>query len=101
MADISRVADQSPYVLPQVKASLRECTRKLEEECAKSQRLTELAYRAADDASSVLRSRMHFFDALDRRIRQLSELRASFVQSRRAFQQRPANLLTGQIQNGK
>ena len=102
MADISRAADQSPYVSAHVKASLRECTRHLDAECAKLEHLTQLAHRAAQYGSSVLSRRIHFFDAaLDDRILELSQLRARFVDSRRAFRQQPNNLLTEAIRDAK
>jgi hypothetical protein len=101
VADISRAADQSPRVSTQVKASLRECARKLEVECATLRHMTKLAHRAANDASHVLRLRIYFFDALDDRILELSRLRARFVDSRRAFHDRPSTLLAGEIRNGK
>jgi hypothetical protein len=101
VADISRAADQSPYVPAQVKASLKECTRRLEAECAKLEHLTQLAHRAAQDASNVIRWRIRFFDALDDRILELSQLRARFVDSRRAFREQPNNLLTGEIRHAR
>jgi hypothetical protein len=94
-ADISRAADQSPYVSAQVKASLKECTRHLQAECVNLEHLTQLAHRAAHDASSVLHLRIRFFDALEVRISELSRLRAGFVDSRRAFNDEPNNLLSG------
>jgi hypothetical protein len=100
-ADISRAADKSPYVSAQVKASLRECTRCLEAECAKLEHLTQLAHRAAQDASNVLLWRIRFFDALDDRILELSQLRARFVESRRAFRQQPNDILAGEIRNAR
>ena len=101
MADISHAVDQSPYISAQIKASIRDCTRKLEAECATLRHLTQLAHRAATDASNVLRWRIRFFDALDERILELSQLRARFVDSRRAFHDQPANLLAGETRNGK
>jgi hypothetical protein len=101
VADISHAVDQSPYISAQIKASIRDCTRKLEAECATLRHLTQLAHRAATDASNVLRWRIRFFDALDERILELSQLRARFVDSRRAFHDQPANLLAGEIRNGK
>lgn len=98
--DISRAADQSAYISTQVKASLRECTRNLEAECAKLEHLTQLAYRAAHDASNVLRWRIHFFYALSDRIKELSKIRAKFVENRRAFQEQP-NLLAREIREAK
>ena len=99
--DISRAADQSPYVSAQVKASLKECTRHLEAECANSEHLTQLAHRAAQDASNVLRWRVHFFRALEDRIQKLSNLRAGFVDSRRAFHEQPNHLLGGEIRHAR
>jgi hypothetical protein len=93
--------DQSPYVSAQVKESLRECTRHLEAECAKLEHLTQLAHRAAQDASNVLRWRIRFFDALDDRIQELSQLRARFVKSRQSFYDQPNNLLSGEIRNAR
>jgi hypothetical protein len=98
--DISRAADQSAYISTQVKASLRECTRNLEAECAKLEHLTQLAHRAAHDASDVLRWRIHFFYALSDRIKELSKIRAKFVENRRAFQEQP-NLLAREIREAK
>jgi len=50
----------------------------------------------------VLRRRIHFFDAaLDDRILELSQIRARFVDSGRAFRQQPNNLLAEAIQNAK
>ena len=100
-ADISRAADQSPYVSAQVKATLRECTRYLEAECVNLEHLIQLAHRAAQDASNVLRWRIRFFDALDDRISELSQLRARFGDSRRAFHEQPNNLLAGEIRDAK
>ncbi len=100
-ADISRTVDQSPYVSAQIKASLRDCTRHLEAECAKLEHLTQLARRAAHDASNVLRWRIRFFEALDDRILELSQLRARFVDSRQAFHEQLANLLAGEIRNAR
>ena len=100
-ADISRATDQSPYVSTRVKANLRECTRDLEAECAKLEHLTQLAHRAAHDASNVLRWRIRFFDALDDRIQELSQLRSRFVDSRRAFHEQPNSLLTGEIRSAR
>jgi hypothetical protein len=100
-ADISRTADQSPYVSAQVKASLRECTRRLEAECANLEHLTQLARRAAKDASNVFLWRIRFFDALDDRIEELSQLRARFVDSRRAFREQPNSLLAGEIRDAR
>jgi hypothetical protein len=99
--DISRAADQSRGVSAQDKACLRECTRHLEAECAKLEHLTQLAHRAAQDASNVLRSRIHFFYALNDRIQELSELRAKFVDSRQAFHEQPNNRLAGEIRGAK
>jgi hypothetical protein len=99
--DISRAAYQSPYVSAEVKESLRECTCYLELECAELERLTQLAHRAAQDASNVLRWRIRFFDALDDRILELSQLRARFGDSRRAFREQPKTLLTGEIRNAR
>jgi hypothetical protein len=93
--------DQSRGVSAQDKASLRECTRHLEEECAKLEHLTQLAYRAAHDASNVLRWRIHFFYALNDRIEELSGLRARFVNSRQAFHEQPNNRLAGEIRGAK
>jgi hypothetical protein len=101
VADITRAVDQSPYVSAQVKATLRECTRQLEAECATFKHLTQLAHRAANDAANVLRSRTHFFEALNDRILELSRLRESFVDSRRAFHRNPTELLTEEIRNCK
>jgi len=101
VADISRTVDQSPYVSAQIKASLRECNRNLEAECANLQHLTQLAHRAARDASYVLRWRARFFDRLHERILELSRLRAGFDGSRQAFHERVSNLLTGEIRNAK
>jgi hypothetical protein len=101
VADISRAADQSPYISAQVKATLKECTGRLDAECANLEHLTQLAHRAAQDASDVLRFRIRFFDALDDRIVELSQLRARFVDSRRAFHEQPNNLLTGEIRNSR
>ena len=98
-ADISRAADPSPNVSAQVKATLRECTRYLEAECVNLEHLTQLAHRAAQDASDVLRWRIRFFDALDDRILELSQLRARFGTSRQAFPVQPNNLLVGDIRN--
>lgn len=100
MADISSAVD-STYISVQVKTSLRECTRKLQAECAKLRHLTQLAHRAAHDATNVLRSRISFFEALDNRIRELSRLRARFVESRQAFHGQPSELLRGEIRNCK
>jgi hypothetical protein len=65
--------------------------------------MTQLAHRAANDASNVLRWRIRFFEALDDRILELSRLREGFVDSRRVFRDQPTNLLTGEIriQKGK
>jgi hypothetical protein len=101
VADISRAVDQSPYVSAQIKAILRDCTRQLDSECATLKHMTELARRAANDASDVLHWRIRFFKALDDRILELSRLREGFVDSRRAFRDQPTNLLTGEIRNGK
>jgi hypothetical protein len=97
VADISRIADQSPYVSAQIKASLRECNHNLEAECANLQHLTQLAHRAARDASYVLHWRGRFFDRLHERILELSRLRAGFDGSRQAFHERVSNLLTEEI----
>lgn len=93
--------DQSPDVSADVIASLNECTRHLETECAKLEHLTRLAHRAAQDASNVLRWRSHFFNALNDRIQELSRIRARFGDSRRAFREQPKNLLAGEIRNAK
>lgn len=45
--------------------------------------------------------RIRFFDALDDRIQELSQLRARFVDSRRAFREQPSNLLTGEIRSAR
>lgn len=101
VADITRAVDQSPYVSAQTKATLRECTRQLEAECATLKHMTQLAHRAANDASNVLRSRIRFFEALDDRILELSRLRERFSDSRRAFRGQPTELLTGEIRSCK
>jgi hypothetical protein len=101
VAEISSAADKSTYVSVQVKASLRECTRKLQAECTKLGRLKELAYRAAHDATNVLHWRIRFFEALGDRILELSRLRERFVASRRAFRDQPTNLLRDKIRHGK
>jgi hypothetical protein len=101
VADISRAVDQSPYVSAQIKAILKDCARQLEAECATLKHMTQLAHRAANDASNVLHWRIRFFKALDDRILELSRLREGFVDSRRAFRDQPTNLLTGEIRNGK
>jgi hypothetical protein len=101
VAEISSAADKSTYVSVQIKASLRECSRKLEAECAMLSDITQLAHRAAHDASNVLLQRIRFFDALDDRILELSRLCARFVDSRRAFHEQPNKLLLSEIRNGK
>jgi hypothetical protein len=98
-ADISRTVDQSPYVSAQVKASLRECIRHLEAECANLEHLTQLSHRAAHDASNVLRWRIRFFEALDDRIQELSQLGTRFLDSRRTFHEQPNNRLAEAIRN--
>ena len=49
----------------------------------------------------MLRWRIRFFDALDNRILELSQIRARFVDSRRAFHEQPNNLLTGEIRSAR
>lgn len=93
--------DQSPYLSHQVKADLRECKRQLDAECAKLAELTQLARRAATDAENVMRSRVNFFEAVDGRILELSQIRARFVDSRQIFREQPNKLLTQGIQDGK
>ena len=100
MADISRTVDQS-HLSARIKAILRDCIRQLEAECATLKHMTQLAHRAANDASNVLQCRIRFFKALDDRIRELSRLREGFVECRRVFRGQPTNLLTGEIRKGK
>jgi len=99
--EIAHAADQSPYVSIQVKETLRECTRRLEAECSKFVNLTQLAHRAAGDSTDVLLWRIRFFEALDDRIKELSQLRSRFVESRKAFRAQPTNLLLEGIREGE
>ena len=85
----------------QAKETLRECTRYLEAECSKFVNLTQLAHRAAGDSTDVLLLRIRFFEALDDRIKELSQLRSRFVESRKAFRAQPTNLLLEGIREGK
>jgi hypothetical protein len=100
VSEISHAADQSQYVSVQVKESLRECKRHLEAECSKFVDLTHLAHRAADSSKNVLHSRIAFFEALDNRIQELSQLRLRFAESRKAFRAQPSNLLLEGIREG-
>jgi hypothetical protein len=88
-------------VSDQIKANLRECSRKLGAECLKLENLTKLVQGAADDSANVLLWRIRFFDALGDRISELSRLRAGFIDSRRAFCEQPKNLLAEGIRDGK
>ena len=101
MADIYRTVERSPYVSDKIKATLKGCTRQLEAECSRSTNLAQLVQRAANDSANVLRSRIHFLDALDDRINELSQLRTKFIDSRRQFQEQPNRLLAEGIQDGE
>jgi len=101
VADIYRTVERSPYVSDKIKATLKGCTRQLEAECSRSTNLAQLVQRAANDSANVLRSRIHFLDALDDRINELSQLRTKFIDSRRQFQEQPNRLLAEGIQDGE
>ncbi|KAI0294065.1 hypothetical protein B0F90DRAFT_1342791 [Multifurca ochricompacta] len=60
-----------------------------------------LAHRATHDSATVLRSRILFSEALDDRIRELSQLRERFVNSRQIFREKPVKLLAGSIRDAR
>ena len=99
--ELFHATEPSPYVVVQVKDILRDCTRHLEAECNKLANLTHLGYRAAEYSKDVLKLRMVFFEALDSRIDELSQLRSSFVESRDAFHAQPTKLLLEGIRESK
>ncbi|KAH9954572.1 hypothetical protein BC827DRAFT_954965 [Russula dissimulans] len=100
VADIYRTVERS-RVPDQVKENLKQCTRQLEDECSKSTKLTQLVHRAANDSRNVLLSRIRFLDSLEGRINELSQLRAKFIDSRRAFREQPNRLLTELIREAR
>jgi len=99
--EIFYATEPSQYVTAQVKNTLRDCTRHLEAECNKLANLTHLGHRAAEYTRDVLCLRIKFFEALDRRIDELSQLRSNFVESRDAFRAQPAKLLLEGIRESK
>ena len=99
--EIFHATEPSQYVTAQVKNTLRDCTRHLEAECNKLANLTHLGHRAAEYTRDVLCLRIKFFEALDRRIDELSQLRSNFVESRDAFRAQPTKLLLEGIRESK
>jgi hypothetical protein len=93
--------DQSQYVSAQVKDTLQDCARYLDAQCSESVNLTHLHRRAAGDSADVFLLRIQFFEALEDRIKVLSQLRDRFMDSRKAFRARPTNLLLEGIREGE
>ena len=84
-----------------IKRKLNVCTCQLEAECSQLGTLKRLAQRAANESANVLLSRIRFFEALDDRIRGLSQIRERFLDSRRYFREKPAKLLAWNIRDGE
>lgn len=101
VSEIFYATENSQYVTPQVKDALRDCMHNLEAECNELTKLTHLGHRAAEYSKKALYLRMQFFNVLERRIEELSQLRSNFAESRDAFKAQPTRLLLEGIHGSK